>query len=112
MGSTPAPPVRTLSRAGGLAAAPAPAAPIAGVEAYFGEGLSARFDGRDIIIKMPFGVYVLSPQAASALESFIATTRPKAWSAEADVWHEETKSHYRAVLVRKLTLDEIYQGLK
>ena len=82
------------------------------LDAYLGDGLSVRFDGSNVLLITQGACFVMSPPVLRAFKSFVAGMQQQTATEEADVWHEGSKSHYRAILIRKLTLDEIYQGLK
>ena len=86
--------------------------PTAFLDAYLGDGLSVRFDGSNVLLYTGNACFVMSPSVLQAFQSFVASGQQQTATGEADVWHEGSKSHYRAILLRKLTLDEIYQGLK
>jgi len=86
--------------------------PVLPADIYLGDGLSVRFDGRNIVLFTQGICLVMGPGTLQAFKSFVAGCTQPDIAGEADVWHEESKSHYRAILLRKLTLDEIYQGLK
>jgi len=56
--------------------------------------------------------FIINTSVMLALEQFIKKLREGEnllAEKEVDVWHEESKSFYRANLIRKLTLDEIYE---
>lgn len=89
-----------------------PPATLSPADAYLGDGLSVRFDRGHVILFTQGISFVMGPSALQAFQSFVAGCTQPNGASEADVWHEGSKSHYRAILLRKLTLDEIYQGLK
>jgi hypothetical protein len=85
-----------------------------GHEMFLGDGFGARFDGYRFTLMTPTGhCFDVSMAAISTLQIFLAQCLPGgAPGPEVDVWHEKSKKHYRAVLVRELTIDEVYEGLK
>lgn len=89
------PPIQTLSR-----------------DEYLGDGLTARFDGYHIMVLSQGAYFAMGPSTVQAFKSFLGACTLSPATEEADVWHEGSKKHYRAVLLRELTLDEVYQGLK
>ena len=89
----------------GLGAAP---------EAYAGDNICVSFDGIYLALRTPGVVIQMSAATLATINSYAQTF---AWGAgrageEHNVYCEETKKHHRAVLLRELTLDEIYRGLK
>jgi hypothetical protein len=91
----------------------APAATFPGTEAELGGGLFVLFDGINIILRGPFGCHLMSPSDISAFQTFALRVCRKGKSPspdEVDVYHDGVA--YKALLLRKLTIDEIYAGLK
>lgn len=80
------------------------------LDTSLGDGITVRFDRGHVIICTQAISIAMGPSTLLAFQSFIAGCTQQGAAGEADVWHDGTA--YRAILLRKLTLDEIYQGLK
>ena len=98
---------------------PAPAAAPASapaVETYAGDNICVSFDGRMLWLRTAVGNFPMSLATLAAINQYAAFAAGKdaslATSLEANVYCEDTKKHHRALLLRELTLDEIYKGLK
>jgi len=96
---------------------PTPPAPpralgAAAPEAYAGDNICINFDGRSFWLRTGLGNIPMSMATMGAITAYARTVTGASDQAEQNVYCEETKKHHRAILIRELTLDEIYKGLK
>ena len=92
----------------------APAPPMtlgSATEAYAGDNICINFDGRSFWLRTGFENFPMSMATLAEINAY-ARMVTGADQTEHNVYCEETKKYHRAVLVRELTLDEIYKGLK
>lgn len=88
---------------------------------YLGDGVYVDYTGNKFIIEDRNGnIAGTSTGVMLQIEQYVKSLRaPNEKNTlgvlnvegEADVWHEETKSYYRAQLIRKLSIDEIYERM-
>ena len=97
---------------------PTPPAPpralgAAAPEAYAGDNICINFDGHLFWLRTGIGNIPMSMATLAMINAYAASVGAAASATkEYNVYCEETKKHHRAVLLRELTLDEIYKGLK
>lgn len=96
----------------GMGQAPAAPAPTRVDETYLGDNIYGMCDGQRLWMRTPLGLVALSMPGVEALHQLTQTMLRREPLGDHSVWCEETKKHYRAVLIRELTLDEVYSGLK
>jgi hypothetical protein len=94
-----------------IAPAPPRALGAAAPEAYAGDGICINFDGGSFWLRTGLGNIPMSMATLATITAY-ARMITGASDDEHNVYCEETKKHHRAVLIRELTLDEIYKGLK
>ena len=83
-------------------------------EAYAGDNICVVFDGRYLWLKTGLGNVPMSMATLAMINAYAQGVGGAAGCAteQHNVYCEETKKHHRAVLLRELTLDEIYKELK
>ena len=96
-----------------IAPAPPRALGAAAPEAYAGDNICINFDGRSFWLRTGLGNIPMSMATLATIIAYERSVTGKSDQAEQhNVYCEETKKHHRAVLLRELTLDEIYKELK
>lgn len=91
--------------------APAPPRALGAPEVYVGDDICINFDGRSFWLRTGIGNITMSMSTMASINAYVRMVTG-ASDDEHNVYCEETKKHHRAVLLRELTLDEIYKGLK
>lgn len=95
--------------------ASAPPMAIGAPAAYVGDNMGILFDGRYLWLQTALGNIPMSMTTLATINQYASNFvngGSSSASNEYNVYCEETKKHHRAILVRELTLDEIYKGLK
>ena len=96
-----------------IAPAPPRALGTAAPETYAGDNICINFDGHSFWLRTTYGNFPMSMATLAAINAYARLVTGDSDQAEQhNVYCEETKKHHRAILVRELTLDEIYKGLK
>jgi hypothetical protein len=86
---------------------------LAAPEVYAGDNICVSFDGQVFWLRTGIGAFVMSPSTLTVINTYVRSiTGTSDGAGQHNVYCEETKKHHRAILVRELTLDEIYKGLK
>lgn len=84
---------------------------------YLGDGVYVNYVNNKFLMEDRNGcVCEASTSAMLQLEQYIKSLKAEKNTLglvdeEADVWHEGTKSFYRAMLIRKLSIDEVYERM-